>query len=603
MAEEKQPDAEVILDLKRQLEDAWSNAHAQWETIDDFVQGRNQVWDLPEDRATRTSKRSNQARVIIDHTSDNLLPYKPVWHRDPIGKREDSQDKADIVEEWIDALWTDASMDQAFIPTKAAARNFLKYNYAILEVGFSPEEMPEEPDKDDPNFINKQRDFDERTWNCNPFSLRAPHPSQVLLPPPLYERTPAFAIKTTRWYRLDFERMIKAKKDADAENLVKIEEYDAENRAFDEIEVVEYFSPEWHAFVMQEGNASGTIQLLERNLPGIVPFVHAFGGFGDVPSGIDGDDPQYMAQGFLWPALDLIQLLDQVISAKAELEMKAAFAPMLAPEDLIERIAQLLQAGSNMIPGDVRTVGYMPVQQLPQYLADFQDRIERAIVMATISSVAFGERPVGVDTVGQHAMMLQVSFKRMLETMEQMAFMVAETASMWMKTLASWDEPITIRGKKLSPQDMQQNYHILAHFPLSDEAVKMQRTQQGADLVSRGLKSRRRHWEEDQGVTNISEEEDQILREQVMADPILTSALAEKKRRELGIQELYEEQQQRMAAERTEGFARTQAEAGLPGFTPPQSEEEMAVQAAEQQVMIRPPAAQPGTGQMQAPGG
>ena len=65
MAEEKQPDAEVILDLKRQLEDAWSNAHAQWETIDDFVQGRNQVWDLPEDRATRTSKRSNQARVII----------------------------------------------------------------------------------------------------------------------------------------------------------------------------------------------------------------------------------------------------------------------------------------------------------------------------------------------------------------------------------------------------------------------------------------------------------------------------------------------------------------------------------------------------------
>jgi hypothetical protein len=154
---------------------------------------------------------------------------------------------------------------------------------------------------------------------------------------------------------------------------------------------------------------------------------------------------------------------------------------------------------------------------------------------------------------------------------------------------------------------LQKNYHIVATFPLSDEAVRMQRTQQGAALVAQGLKSRKRHLEEDQGVTNISAEEDQILTEHVMGDPILITAFAEKKRQELGVQEMYEEQMKRMAAERQQGFAQTQATEGLPGgappqFVPPGSQEEMTVQSAEEQALVRPPAATAGTAQMNGSG-
>jgi hypothetical protein len=178
-----------------------------------------------------------------------------------------------------------------------------------------------------------------------------------------------------------------------------------------------------------------------------------------------------------------------------------------------------------------------------------------------------------------------------------MAFMASEVASMWLKMLATWGAPITVRGKKLSGERLQSNYHILASFPLSDEAVKMQRTQLGAALVAQGLKSRKRHLEEDQGLTNISKEEDQILKEQVKADPILHSAFARKMREELSLQEMYEEEERLLAEERMQGFAQTQAGAGLTGFTPPQSEEEMTAEGAEQQVLVRPPAAGPGAGQ------
>ena len=570
-----QPEAADILQKKLHLEQAYTATHAQWLVTDDYIQSRHNVWDREADRNTRTSRRSNQARVILDHVNDNLLTYQPQWSGDLQGRGNTVEQNEDRAEEYIEALWLDASLSQMTIPAKVWGRNFTKYNYAVGEVHFNPSKI----DKGE-----------------NPFGFSAPHPSNVLLPP--FERRPGFAIKREQWYKLDLKTELDNKRDQDGDALVSLEEYDiSAGNPFDFIEVVEYFSPDWHALVMPTGGGSGGLHLLEHNEHGIVPFTHAWGGWGDQPGGPDGMDPKYMGQGFLYAALPLIQLLDQVISAKSELEFKAAFGLMVAPEELLERIAATLQAGGNMIPGDVRDVGFMPVQQLPQYLADFQDRIEAAIVRATISTVAFGERPVGVDTVGQHAMMLQVSFKRMVETMEQMAFMAMDVARMWLQILASHGEAIPVRGISLSPSVAEKRPFLIATFPLTDEAVKMNRTQMGAALVQQGLKSKKRHWEEDQGITNVTEEEDQIIREQVRADPILTSAIAEKVRQQEGLQAMYEEQVARMAAERKSAFAETQAQAGLPGFTPPQTAADMEVQGAEQEVLVRPPAAGPGAGQ------
>ena len=615
--DEEQPEVQDILEKKSRLEEVWSGAHAQWDETDSLVQGGYNIWGNEEDRATRSTMRSNQARVIIDHTSDNLLPYKPQWHREKIGQAEDAQESADKVEAWVDAVWSTSSLDQLSIPMKVLGRNMLKYNYGVLETVFNTTGMPRKPKEGADNFSAKEREYQERSWNFNPFGLRAPHPTAILLP--CYERRPSYAIKREKWASIDIKTELDHKRDLNHPSLVSVDDYDMGRNPMELVDVVEYYSRDWHAIIAPGGRKDGDMLLIEANPHRIVPIIHAYGGFGDMPSGEDGTDPMYMAQGFLWAVRDLIRLLDQVISAKAELEMKAAYAPMVAPEETLERIAQLLQAGANMIPGDAREIGYIPIQQLPQYLTDFQDRIERQIVVATISTVAFGERPVGVDTVGQHAMMLQVSFKRMLETMEQLSFMASEVASTWMRMLAGWDAfveesksidlggKITVRGKDLRAEDLQKNYHIVATFPLSDEAVRMQRTQQGASLVAQGLKSRKRHLEEDQGVTNISAEEDQILTENVMGDPILVTAFAEKKRQELGVQELYEDQMKRMAAERQQGFAQTQATEGLPGgappqFVPPGSQEEMTVNAAEGQALVRPPAATAGTAQMNGSG-
>ena len=570
---EERPTNSSVMAWRQHLEKVWHDTHTNWATIDSYVWGRYPLWQK-EDAAKRSIYYTHRARAILDRTNDNILPYKPQWHRDPTGEAEDAQRMADAVENWVDAVWLDASLSQTFLPAKEVGRNLLKYNYTCVEVGFDPVETEA---------------------GRNPMIMRVPHPWQVLMSP--YERRPHRAIKRQRWYWTELQAYLKRKEETGADNLVEVvvPEF-APSQPYEMAEVTEEHSEDWHALVCP---SSGGLLLLEKNLLGSVPFLHAFGGFGDMPSGEDGMNPKYRAQGFLWPALDLIKLLDQVLSAKAELEMKAAYAPMVGPEELMEQIAALMQQGANLIPGDVRQLGYLPIQQLPQYLTDFQDRIERAIIETTINTVAFGDRPVGVDTVGQHAMMLQVSFKRFVETMEQISFLTAQVADMWLRMLEQWGAPITVRGVTLSPQQVQGSYHIEARFPLSDEAVRQQRTQQGLILVQAGLKSRRRHLEEDQGVTDTTEEEDEILRDKVMGDPILHSALAEKKRQELGLQEMYEEQVERMKKERLEGFQGTQAAEGLPGLggSVPQSEEKMTIRNAEKQSFIRPPAARPGTGQ------
>ena len=98
-------------------------------------------------------------------------------------------------------------------------------------------------------------------------------------------------------------------------------------------------------------------------------------------------------------------------------------------------------------------------------------------------------------------------------------------------------------------------------------------------------------------LNNVSEERDQILEEAVLSDPIMITALAEKKRRELGLKEIYEEQLARMAQERMQGFAETQAEQGTESFTPPATEEEGQIRGAITDEVLRPAPASAGTGQ------
>ncbi|MDZ4248644.1 MAG: hypothetical protein U0990_00950 [Candidatus Nanopelagicales bacterium] len=597
---EPQPEAADVMQRKTQLEEVYRDAHAQWAETDTYVQGTNKVFETAEGQAERPVRRSNQGRTILDHTSDNILPYSPAWTRDPLTKATDAQATVDDVEAFTDAAWHDATVKEMYIPAKEWGRNLIKYDYAPGEIVFDISDMPKEPtDKKSMYYEAELREWEGRKWNLNPFGVKAPHPTHLLLPP--YERRPSYGIKVEKWTQGSIKKYLDSKRaDRDAGNdaIVSIGDFEVDN-PFKPMEVVEEQSKGWHSLIVDGmGDAPAGLMLQEANIHQLVPFIHAWAGWGDTPGGEDGQNPKYRGQGFLYPALPLIRLLDQIISAKAELEMKAAFGLLVAPEQFLERIADILRQGGNMVPGDVREVGFMPIPQLPQFLADFQDRVEQAIVRATISTVAFGERPVGVDTVGQHAMMLQVSFKRVVEATEQLSFMASETASMWLKMFANSKEQLpdglTIRGKHLSVERLQQNYHIDATFTLTDEAVKMNRTQLGSQLVLAGHKSLKRHLEEDQGVTNVTKELDQILQERVMADPILASAFAEQVRVEENLQDMYEKQLARMAAE---AASQTQGGAGLPGFTPPQTDAEMTAEGAEQQVLTRPPAASPGAGQ------
>ena len=579
---------------KAALERAWSATHSQWAKVDTFTNGKYNVW--PSEHRERGFERTNRGRIIIDHVSDNILPYHPKIKRETVGEDIDAERDRDATEKAADAIWTDASRQEKEVPAKLVGRYMAKDNYAIFEAGFDDSGRPQEPEADDDMFDAKQRAFESAKANFNPFILRAPHPYLVLLPP--NDRKPDVAVRRTKWYRGDLQRYLEGREAQSSDDILKLEKYEPTGSAYDLVNVIEHFTPEVIS-LMADGK---DLLLQEKNPHLFVPFVGAWGGFGDKEANDDGMAPEKMGQGILWPVLDLILQYDQLRSAKMELFMKAAYGMLITTGDG-SRLAELLEQGGNAILDNInpKDIGFLPVPQIPQMLSDLEDRIDREIVDGTIPRAFFGQREVGVDTVGVHAMMLTIGFKRFVETLEQMSYMTTQIVEMWLRMWVTWGKELRLGGVKEVPSILRNNYHVTVTYPLTDEAVKMQRKQQGAAEVGQGLKSRKRYWEDDDGLDDTHGEEEQIDFEQVMRDPILVSAKAEKIRIAQGVQEMYEEQVRKLSAGR-EGVESVGAPDEGPGGTPPNTNpqataERGQVRQAIQDQVVKPAPASPGSGQ------
>ena len=587
-----QPDITQIKGDRTELEKAWSATHAKWAIIDTFTNGTYAVWP-PAEAKERATYRSNRGRVILDHVSDNIMPYKPRFKRDEQDKKpKETQTDVDEVEIASTVIWTSSSRAEPRIPAKIVGRDMAKYSYGGFEIGFSLAGKPRPPERGDSDYEVKVKTYEERKANFNPFLLLPIHPYSVLIPP--FERVPTLTVKRLRMYRRDINAMLEDARAAmdteDGENIILVGDK-LEGAAFEMLDVTRHYTPDYTTT-----EVGGAIILQEENRHGLVPFRHAFGGFGDTEANQDGLRPEKIAQGILWPVMELIQQYDQIRSAEMEIWGKTAFG-VLATAGSAEELAAKLALSSQAIVGgvDVRTMGFLPSPQLPQFMAEVATRIDTEIVEATIPRPSFGSREVGVDTVGQHALMVALARNRFVETIEQLAYMTGDVMSMYLQMLATWGEAITVEGHRLSPAMLNGSYHITAQYPQSDEAVRMQRVQQGSQLVLQKLKSRKRFWEEDMMLDDTSGEQDQIDLETVMNDPILFAAVAEKIRRGEGVQPMYEEQLALMAAQGQNGSAPAPQPAG-DGFTPPATEAQGEIRQALSSETVKPAPSGPGTG-------
>jgi len=587
------PDIEQIAEDKTELEGAWSATHAQFAIIDSFTNGTYSVW--PHGLEGRHTERTNRGRSIIDHATDSVMPYKPRLVRDEQDKvKNETQGDIDDVEVAGEAVWTNASQAEKRLPAKVVGRDMVKYNYGGFETGFSLAKQPTPPEKGDPDYAVKAKDYEQRKGDFNPFFLKPIHPYSVLISPT--ERIPSLVVKRERMSKKDIAQILSDARSAienGEDNIVTVYDYELVGNKQQMVETVRHYTPEYTTFTAAD--SAGVILLQEENRHGIVPFRHAFGGFGDTEANQDGLNPEKLGQGLIWPVRTLIQQYDQIRSAEMEIWAMTAFGPLVTPGSAAE-LAAKLEASTQAIIGNisVKDMGFLPSPQLPQFMAELADRLDREITEMTIPRPSYGQREVGVDTVGQHALMVSLARNRFTETMEQLAFMTGEIVSMWLQMLLTWGQEIVVGGHRLSPAMLNGSTHITAMYPQSDEAVRMQRVQQGADLVQRGLKSKKRFWEEDAMIDDTSGEQEQIDLEQVMADPILTAAKAEKIRRGAGVQQMYEEQLARMAAMEQNGATST-AEPSGKQFQAPATEAQGEIRQAISNETVKPAPAGPGT--------
>lgn len=82
-------------------------------------------------------------------------------------------------------------------------------------------------------------------------------------------------------------------------------------------------------------------------------------------------------------------------------------------------------------------------------------------------------------------------------------------------------------------------------------------------------------------LTNTSKEEDQLLEERVLGQPLVSAAFDRKKAQELGLQEMMDEEAAIQAQERLAGFAKSQAGAGLPTGASPSNGRQPATTEAQ----------------------
>ena len=486
MPEDKRPTEQYIEATAKHLEDVWAKSVLKWKKTDGFIHGTFPVWDETK-HPDRPAVRPATGRSRIDAAVDTQLPYEPQFHRDPINESATQKEAADRVENWLSAVWEQASLLEAVLPAKQAARHLVSYGYAILEgpyVRRSEKPMREEDESDE--------DYEVRLSDWFPFRMRAPHPSRILLPP--MEKRPSHGIKRVKHYAKDLHDLTYSRLARNKKALVDVYDYGLEPWKL--VDTIEYFSKKWHALMTSsqsiERGGAGRLLFVERNTDGFVPSAHGFSGWGQEPTDMTEIDPSYAAQGILDPVLDTLLREAQRKSGLHNALIQMAFAKMGSTKNSTE--AALALQG-DIVEGEEGDYWWLKYPDMPNWMFTAGEEIAREIEEGTFSLMQSGFRQEGVNTVGQQAILMNKSNLKFQVITKQMEDMASVIAGNFLRQAYRMETIPIVRGNKISHEDIGNRYHIRATFELVDPVLALQEREMAMREFQAGLNSREGYWE------------------------------------------------------------------------------------------------------------
>ena len=545
------PTEEEFGQLFTHFQGVWSPIKRTWDIVDSYVDQTKEIWETTAKRARRTSYKSPRASNIIHHAVNAQTAYAPRVHREPLGRGAQQRLDADELEEGLVAALIAVGRKNPIIPWKQAYRYLFQYDYTPIRIGADIVRWEDiEPEKgnfsDDREFELRHRQWERARLHHNPLTLDVPHPTRVLMDP--NEKNPPFAIQTHTMEAHKVQELIVSREGRDGVNFGNRNGMSFPNingNPYETLEIQEFWSEKWHKFFH-----NGGLVFEEPNTWGFNPIFHAFGGHGAEGGGVNGLNPESLARPLLAPTLDILLLQEQQMNARHETLMRAAYAIMRTAKDATQLAESLAEEG---IAEDIQEgeVGYIPFPNLPPWLFQEAQENERDIQEATFASGVFGVKQPGVVTVGQESILQERADNTFNDTRAQVEDLATHAVQGYLKlidvlTFGGHISPDGVRfaQQRIKSSQIDGDYNATVSFELVDPVLLLQERQMALSEVQAGLMSRRRFWRVAR-VENITEEEQNLLEDEIDKDPRVHSILVEKILREKGLADFADEERVR----------------------------------------------------------
>ena len=560
---DEKPTTEYVEKLAKHLEGLWSRTHAKWMQIDSYYNQTFQIWPAGLNRPEWL--KPARSRSIVDHATDHQLAHDPVIHRMPAAEGVMHKRRADKVEPALKAIMDEASLLEPSLTWKQVGKHLLLYGYAIVEDGLDGSVLHDRDDKPrkgrdetGEEYTARQRLAAAKAEMMMPFRTRAPHPARVLLDPT--EKEPKIAIKHTYRYSKDLEDMTKARMTSNGKpKRGSVTKWECGDEPFSLIETYEYWSECWHAMV-----AEGDMMFVEKNTWGFVPYSHAYAGYGQEVTSYTEVDPSYMAVGILEPVLPVLKAQAQAVAGRHNALMEATFNPTGTTMDSAE-LQEQLSTGDVIEMGNRGDVWKMEIPQLPRWMFQSEEWLDKDIEMGTFARALAGMREQGVSTVGQQAILSTAAGRKFAAPARQLEHLASRSASHVLQLIDIMALRLNVHGHKITPQDIEHNYSVRVSFELIDPVLQLQNRELGLREVQQGLKSKETYWSADARLEDATGERRRLLEDLIRTDPEVQRLLAGEVMREAGLLQAIEAaraEEEAMAAAAQGGGG---APAGAPG--------------------------------------
>ena len=491
MALEDKPTPALIQEHRKYLSDLWSNTHAKWETIDTYYNRTFKLWPDGMDRPDWYIPM--RPRALVDHAVDHQLAFEPLVHRAPAGIGEEHKRRADKLEPALKAIMDEAQLQEPNLTWKQIGKHLLLYGYAVVEDGLdttimqSRRDEPKKARNESPeDFQGRMRLWEHRKKTMMPFRTRAVHPARVLLDP--LKKEPRLAIKHTYRLSQDLAEMTSARVDQRGKGSgVEVNPWEVQDNPFEMILCDEWWSDCWHALATDAGD----LLFVEKNTWGFVPYAHAFSGYGQEPTSISEIDPTHLAVGLLDHALESLKAQAQAVAGRHNALIEATFNPVVTTGSADELQEQL--ARSDIIEVANRgEVGRMELQQLPGWMFQSEEWLDKDMELGTYSRSLAGVREQGVSTVGQQAILSTSAMRKFVAPSKQLEHLASRSAEHILQLIDVMDLDMYVRGFDVSPTEIERDYSVRISFELVDPVLQLQQREMGLREVRAAL-SRVRH--------------------------------------------------------------------------------------------------------------